>query len=150
MCALIFWRSGLGLPTGTFCHFLQLSANHTSVFSFPDGRCIDIVESCTQLAFSLNLYRTVIGPTGFLSGRLRSDIDLIRMLACWFEIADGHFCFFFFFQVLTELSARDTSGFLFAGDNFSNYQWIFTKLGMCIDIVEIYFGSANGQISSIF
>ena len=32
----------------------------------------------------------------------------------------------------------------------SKYQWIFTKLGMCIDIVEIWFGIAKGQISSIF
>ena len=30
------------------------------------------------------------------------------------------------------------------------YQWIFTKLGMCIDIVEVLFGIANGLISSIF
>ena len=30
------------------------------------------------------------------------------------------------------------------------HQWIFTKLGMCIDIVEIWFGIANGQISSNF
>ena len=30
------------------------------------------------------------------------------------------------------------------------YQWIFIKLGMCIDIVEIWFGIANGQILSIF
>ena len=27
---------------------------------------------------------------------------------------------------------------------------VFTKLGMCIDIVEIWFGIANGQISSNF
>ena len=30
------------------------------------------------------------------------------------------------------------------------HQWIFTRLGMCIDIVEIWFGIANGQISSNF
>ena len=30
----------------------------------------------------------------------------------------------------------------------SKYQWIFTKLGMCIDIVEIWFGTAHGQIPS--
>ena len=30
--------------------------------------------------------------------------------------------------------------------NLSKNQWIFTKLGMCIDIVEIWFGIANGQI----
>ena len=36
----------------------------------------------------------------------------------------------------------------FQDDNLSKHQWIFTKLGMCIDIVEIWFGIANGQISS--
>ena len=53
-------------------------------------------------------------------------------------------------QFLTELSARDTPKFLFPDDNYSKHQWIFTKLGMCIDIMEICFGIANGQISSIF
>ena len=38
----------------------------------------------------------------------------------------------------------------FPDDNLSKNQWIFTKLGMCIDIVEIWFGIANGQISSNF
>ena len=32
----------------------------------------------------------------------------------------------------------------------SKHQWIFTKLGMCIDIVELWFGIANAQISSNF
>ena len=40
--------------------------------------------------------------------------------------------------------------FLFPDGNLSKHQWIFTKLGMCIDIVEIWFGIANGQISSNF
>ena len=57
----------------------------------------------------------------------------------------GKFC-----QFLTELSARDMPIFPFPDDNLSKHQWIFTKLGMCIDIVEICFGIANGQISSIF
>ena len=35
-------------------------------------------------------------------------------------------------------------------DNLSKHQWIFTKLGMCIDIVEICFGIANGLVSSNF
>ena len=52
--------------------------------------------------------------------------------------------------LLTELSAPDTSIFSFLDDNLSKCQWIFTKLGICIDIVEIWFGIANGQISSIF
>ena len=38
----------------------------------------------------------------------------------------------------------------FPDDNLSKCQWIFTKLGVCIDIVEIWFGIANGQISSNF
>ena len=40
--------------------------------------------------------------------------------------------------------------FSFPDDNLSKHQWIFTKLGMCIYVVEIWFGFANGQISSIF
>ena len=39
---------------------------------------------------------------------------------------------------------------LFPDDNLSKHQWIFTKLGIYIDIVEIWFGIANGQISSNF
>ena len=35
-------------------------------------------------------------------------------------------------------------------EEFSNYQSVFTKLGMCIDIVDTWFGIANGQILSIF
>ena len=42
------------------------------------------------------------------------------------------------------------SVFCFAYDNLSKHQWIFNKLGMCIDIVEIWFGIANRQISSFF
>ena len=37
----------------------------------------------------------------------------------------------------------------FPDDNLSKHQWIFTKLGPCIDIVEIWFGIANGQIRQI-
>ena len=40
--------------------------------------------------------------------------------------------------------------FSFPDDNLSKHQYIFTKLGMCIDTVEIWFGIANGQISSNF
>ena len=40
--------------------------------------------------------------------------------------------------------------FSFMDDNLSKHQWIFIKLGVCMDIVEIWFGIADGQISSIF
>ena len=55
-----------------------------------------------------------------------------------------------FHQLFAELSAHDLSVFSLPYDNFCKYQWTFTKLGMCFDIVEIWFGIANGQISSIF
>ena len=55
-----------------------------------------------------------------------------------------------FHQIFTELPACDTPIFSFPNDNLSKHQWIFTKLGMCIDIVDIWFGIANGQISSNF
>ena len=55
-----------------------------------------------------------------------------------------------FRQFLMELSARDMPIFSFPDNNLSKLQGIFTKLGMCIDIVESWFEIANGQISSIF
>ena len=51
---------------------------------------------------------------------------------------------------LTELSARNTSVFYFQDNNLSKPQWIFTKFDVCIDFVEICFGIAHRQISSIF
>ena len=38
----------------------------------------------------------------------------------------------------------------FPDNDLSNNQWIFTKLDMCINIVEIWLGIANGRIWSIF
>ena len=45
---------------------------------------------------------------------------------------------------------RPSIRFSFPDDNSSKHQLIFSKFGMCIDIVEIWFGIANGQISSNF
>ena len=39
---------------------------------------------------------------------------------------------------------------LFPDDNLSKHQWIFTKLGMCIDIVKIWFGIANARDTLVF
>ena len=49
-----------------------------------------------------------------------------------------------------ELSAQDMPIFLFPDNKLSKCQGILTKLGTCIDIKEIWFGIANGQISSDF
>ena len=55
-----------------------------------------------------------------------------------------------FRHILTELSAQDRHMFSFPDDNLSKCQWILTKLATGIDIKEIWFGIANGQITSIF
>ena len=55
-----------------------------------------------------------------------------------------------FRQIITELSAWDTPIFLFPDDNLSKLQGILIKLAIYIDIKEIWFGIANGQISSEF
>ena len=55
-----------------------------------------------------------------------------------------------FYLFLTELSASNTSIFYFEDNNLSKSQWIFSKFDMCIYIVEIRFGIAHCQISSIF
>ena len=56
----------------------------------------------------------------------------------------GKFC-----QILTALSAQDTPIVLFPDDNLSKCQGILTKLGTHIDIKEVWFLIANGQILSI-
>ena len=44
---------------------------------------------------------------------------------------------------------RQSVRFSFPDDNLSKHQWISTKLGMCIDIVDIWFEIANGQITEL-
>ena len=52
------------------------------------------------------------------------------------------------FSLDTRVSVHPSVRSSFPDDNLSKHQWIFTRLGMCIDIGEIWFGIANGQISS--
>ena len=58
-----------------------------------------------------------------------------------------------FHQILTELSAHIFFFFFFffiLGQNLSKSQGILIKLGMCIDMKEIWFRIANVQVSSMF
>ena len=71
-------------------------------------------------------------------------IVLVIVEIC-FGITNGQIC-----QFLTELSARFIPVFSFLDDNLRKYHWNFTKFGMCIYILEIWFGIAIGQISSVF
>ena len=47
-----------------------------------------------------------------------------------------------------QLYLRPSIHISFPDDNLSKHQWIFIKFGLCIDIVEIWFEIADGQISS--
>ena len=144
---------------------------HPSIFSFPDVNlskcqwnfskpsvCIDIMEiwygivngqiSLISDSYLPTMYLyfqfqiiTLVNRNGFSPNLVCALI--LRRPGLGLQMGKLH-------QFLTVLSARDTSIFSFLDDNFSKYQWIFTKLGMCIDIVEICFWIANGQISSIF
>ena len=52
----------------------------------------------------------------------------------------GKFC-----QFLTEVSACHMSVFSSPNDYCSKFQWIFTKLGMFTDLIEIWFGNAMAR-----
>ena len=54
-----------------------------------------------------------------------------------------------FHQIFMDLSAPDTPKYSFLYDNLSKHKWIFTKLGMCIDYMEIWFGLLMGKFRQI-
>ena len=62
------------------------------------------------------------------------------MISCWLSVYPS---------VLCHISVSQ-SIILFPDDNLKKYQWIFTQLNVCVDIVEISFRIVNGQILSIF
>ena len=53
------------------------------------------------------------------------------------------------FTLDIHVSVRLSIHISFLDDSLCKHQWIFTELFMCIDIVEISFGIANGQLSSV-
>ena len=61
-----------------------------------------------------------------------------------------YYCFMLVVHVSICPSGVHPSVLLFLDDNLHKYQWIFTKLGMCSDFVEVWFGITKGQILSIF
>ena len=80
VCALVLWRSGLGLLMGKFCQsFTELSAQDKPIFSFPDDNWVSISGYSPNLVCALILWRSGLG---LLMGK--------------------------FHQCLTELSARNT------------------------------------------
>ena len=79
-----------------------------------------------------------------------ADLTLI-FIPChiWFHIGCPCVCLSICPSVL-QSSVHPFVRISFLDDNLSKHQWIFTKLGMCIDIVEIWFEIADGQILSNF
>ena len=70
-------------------------------------------------------------------------IDIVEI---WFAIANG---------LISSIFDRDICSrlihiFKFRDDKLSKYQWIFTNLGKCIDIIIDLLGIASGQISLNF
>ena len=122
VCALILWRSGLGLLMGKFCQiFTEFSAETHPYFRFQMLTGVNISGFSPNSICALIFWRSGLG------------------------VLMGKFC-----QIFTELSARDTPIFLFPDDNLSKWQGILTKLGTCIDMKKIWFRIAYGQISSMF
>ena len=89
VCALILWRSALGLLMGKFCEFLtELYARVTSVFSFLDDNFTKYQWLFTKLVCVLILWTSALG-----------------LLMVEFSL------------FLTELSDRNTSVFYFQDNN---------------------------------
>ena len=114
VCALILWRSAMGLRMGKFLpttrpyiDFWMITLENINGFS-------------PNLVCALLLWTSALG------------------LLIWANFI--HF---------VQLSARNTSIFYFQDNNLSKSQWVFNKFDMCIDIVEISFGTAHCQILSV-
>ena len=80
---------------------------------------------------------------------IHSYWKITLFLPCHMIVA-GYYSFMLAVYVSIHQSVVCPSVSLFQGDNLNKYQWIFIKLGMFSDIMEIPFGIANGQISLIF
>ena len=83
--------------------------------------------------------------SGFTIGYPALRLDAVILWRSGLGLLMGKFS-----QFLTELSARERFIFSFPDASFSKYQWNFTKLGECMNIVGICFENANGRISYIF
>ena len=138
------------------CPSVHLSYVRPSVISFSDDNLSeckwffttlyvhwywrDLVWDCLWANF-VSFWQSYLPATClmFFSGRYHELISKdftklgvwIDIVEIWFWIANWQLFSIF------ELSAQDTSIISFPDDKLSKYQWIFTKLGLCIAIPEI-------------
>ena len=118
--------------------FRMITSKHQWIFTV-FGMCIDIVEISFGIANGLS--------------RNMKNIRIFYLKISLFKprhyIVAGYYGFTLDVRVSVLPSYVLPSVFRFRMIT-SKHQWVFTVFGMCIDIVEISFGIANGQISSNF
>ena len=124
---IIFWKLLLPRIKKCICLFFFYTPPHDSdgVLWFQVGRLSVHLSVHPYFCFQMI---TWVNINGFLPN-LVCALTLCR--SCFRLQLDK------FYRVLTELPAWDMPVFSFPGDNLSKYQWIFAKLGMYIDIIEI-------------
>ena len=92
--------------------------------------CLSIHPSVIRLSIRISFpYDNLVNISGF-------SLNLVCTLIFW---RSGLRLLMGKFVSLWQLAARHTSIFSFLDNNLSIYQWIFTKLDMCIHIVQIWF-----------
>ena len=96
---------------------------------FPDYNLVNINEFSSNLVCALILWWSGLG---LLMGKFRLFLTVTSAV-----------------HRSVHLLHISPSIFSFMDDNLKKH-WIFSKLSMCIDIVDIWFNTANGQNSSIF
>ena len=156
VCALILWRSGLGLKMGKWRQLLtELSACYMSIFSFPDNNLSKCQWIFTKLGMCIDInrggWRLLMGKFHlYLMGYLLATRPYFHFwIITWVNISGFSSNLFVHWyllrsslgmqmgklsQLLTDLSVRHTSIFSFPDNNLSKCPWTFTKLCMCIDI----------------
>ena len=132
----------------------ELPARDIPVFSFPDDNLSKCLWIFTKLCMCIDIVEIWFG---IANGQILSIFDgvICQRHAHMPHDSSGYYgftlvvCVSVCYLSVCHMSIR-TCVFSFPDVNLNKYQCIFAKLCMCIDIVEIWFGIANGQILSIF
>ena len=127
----------------SICH----TSIRLSVFSFPDDNLSKCQWIFIKLGMCIDIVKIFLG--GLLMGKFCQFLTACHTSLFAFYTPphnSGGIWFHIGSPSVLPLSVHPDFHFRMITLN----QWIFTKLGMCIDIVEIWFGIANGQILSIY
>ena len=118
-------------------------------------QCIQ-VEDEEHFALFCSKYK-YIGLRIILLNKLNLKIPVLKVntnecFKLFYDDEPQQFCWYSLFIRIPSIICTYVrlSIFLFRMITWVNINGSITKLGMCIDIMDIWFGIANGQISSIF